>query len=346
METTAGFAKSEPVTTDDEIGNSPFNLARGLQQKSDSSTFSFPSPPLPNTSDLLYKDIEFTDAELFSKFGAFNIRVYKEPSNRETVVLWNRDIPLKEPVLTRVHSECLTGDIFGSQHCDCGQQLSKSLRLISERGGVLIYLRQEGRGIGLFEKIRSYKLQSQGYDTFEANLMLGHNPDIRSYEMVKIALRDLGIEKVVLLTNNPSKVSDISSLGVSVADVQNLYVKPCKHNRKYLETKRAKFSHFSVEKQKGYQYQFFASSPRCIRELKRFLKDKNLDPLLKICAAIPLDTEGLSNRKKVAEILKIIRECNKSKIIQPVLHFSCTHSTNPSLDLKLICNLLPEINLT
>lgn len=289
-----------------------------------------------HTENQLKKQPEFTDAELVSRYGIFNIRVYKESSCRETVVLWPRDIPLKEPVLTRVHSECLTGDIFGSLHCDCGQQLIKSLRLISEQGGILIYLRQEGRGIGLFEKIKSYKLQSQGYDTLEANLMLGHNPDIRSYEMVKIALRDLGVEKISLLTNNPSKVSDISSLGVSVANVVKLIVKPCKYNRKYLNTKKRKFSHFSVGEHGGYQYQFYASNPHCVHEIGLFLKEKILDPLLTICAAISLDAEGLYDQHRLFEIAGIIQACHDYPTIRPVLHFSCLKSKDWMSDLKEI----------
>ena len=289
-------------------------------------------------------DSEFTDAELASRFGVFNIRVYKAPSHHETVVLWSRDISLKAPVLTRVHSECLTGDVFGSLHCDCGQQLVKSLRRIGKQGGILIYLRQEGRGIGLFEKIKSYKLQSQGHDTFDANIMLGHNPDTRSYEMVKTVLKDLDVEKIRLLTNNPSKVSDISNLGIAVEDVLNLTVRPCKYNRKYLNTKRERFSHFSSKENAGYQYQFYASDPRSVREIGLFLNEKTFDPLLKICAAIPLSHDGLYDVKRIDKIDSIIEACHDYPTIHPVLHFSSLNSIAWESDLKEIVSKLSKID--
>ena len=152
---------------------------------------------------------DFIEADLATKFADFTIRVYPHDNGKETIVLSTKDLDAKQPVLVRVHSECITGDALGSLHCDCGQQLKKSLQIIGEEGGILIYLRQEGRGIGLFEKIKSYILQSKGYDTFEANVQLGHKPDARSYEMVPRVLEDLHISHIRLLTNNPSKVSDI-----------------------------------------------------------------------------------------------------------------------------------------
>ncbi len=280
------------------------------------------------------KKATFVDAELISRYGTFNIRVYKETSGHETVVFWPREIPLEEPVLVRVHSECLTGDVLGSLHCDCGQQLVKSLRLIGQQGGVLIYLRQEGRGIGLFEKIKSYRLQAQGYDTFEANLMLGHNPDTRTYEMVKVALKDLGINRIRLLTNNPSKVSDISSLGISISEVVKLAIKPCKHNRKYLLTKKQKFSHFLLGENARYQYQFYASNAQCVHEIGLFLRDQTLDPFLQVCVAITLDHAGLCDPNKLLKIEKIIEACEAYPAIQPVLHFSCKKPDTWLADLK------------
>src|SRR5438105_7279634 len=153
---------------------------------------------------------EFVETNLFTKFADFSIRVYPGDQGKDTLVLVTKNIDFTKPVLVRVHSECLTGDLFGSLHCDCGKQLAKSLQLISEEGGILIYLRQEGRGIGLFEKIKSYRLQAKGYDTFEANVLLGHQPDERSYDIVKNILEDFNISSIRLLTNNPSKVSDIA----------------------------------------------------------------------------------------------------------------------------------------
>ena len=130
-------------------------------------------------------ELTFAETKIATKFGIFNIRVYKEIYGKETTVLWTENLDSTSPVLVRVHSECLTGDMLGSLQCDCGEQLSKSLQIIQKEGGVLIYLRQEGRGIGLFEKIKTYQLQGKGYDTFEANVILGHQPDARTYELAK-----------------------------------------------------------------------------------------------------------------------------------------------------------------
>lgn len=281
-------------------------------------------------------DFNFTDTSLVSRFGEFNIRVYQEPAGRETVVLWSKTPPLKEPVLTRVHSECLTGDVFGSLHCDCGQQLAKSLRLLRKEGGIFIYLRQEGRGIGLFEKIKTYRLQSLGNDTFEANLLLGHNPDTRSYGMVKRVLQDLNVKTIRLLTNNPSKVADIASLGIEISSVVSLTITPCKHNRYYLRTKRDKFLHFRPGTQEKYQYQFYASNPECIGEIAVFLQKHTFDPLLNICAAISLNHNGLYNQQTLGEATAIIKACQKSRIVHPVLHFSFLHTEDYQTDLAAL----------
>ena len=288
---------------------------------------------------------EFTDSELISRFGNFNIRVYHETYGKETVVLWSKEISIEKPILTRVHSECLTGDVFGSLHCDCGQQLIKSLRLIGKEHGVFVYLRQEGRGIGLVEKIKAYKLQSQGKDTCEANLLLGHNPDVRSYKMVKTVLEDLNIKKVKLLTNNPSKVADIFSLGVEVSEVVNLVIPPCKYNRSYLKTKQDKFSHLKTGENAKYQYQyqFYASDPKCICEIGSFLRTKTIDPFLKICAAIRLDCKGLHDPKQVDETTAIIEACSQSQTIHPVLHFSFATSLDYQSDLIEIKAKFPLI---
>jgi 3,4-dihydroxy 2-butanone 4-phosphate synthase / GTP cyclohydrolase II len=181
----------------------------------------------------------FVETKLETHFGPFNFRVYAD--GKETVVLWT-DHCAQRPALVRVHSECMTGDVFGSLHCDCGQQLAESLSRIGKEGGVVIYLRQEGRGIGLFEKIKSYRLQAQGIDTFEANVRLGHHPDSRSYGKIKTILDDLQIDHVRLLTNNPCKIAELARAGVQVERVP-LISKPNRHNRAYLKTKREKFFH-------------------------------------------------------------------------------------------------------
>lgn len=204
---------------------------------------------------------EYIDSRHATKYGSFNLRVYSDEFQKETLVLYTDDLDVSKPVLVRVHSECITGDMLESLHCDCGAQLRKSLELIKEQGGVIIYLRQEGRGIGLFEKMKAHKLQAEGYDTFEANVLLGHLPDARTYEIAKKALDDLKIEEIKLLTNNPSKVSEIAKHGISVVERVPIIVSPNKHNKYYLETKRKKFQHFTESKSNEYLYQFQVESP-------------------------------------------------------------------------------------
>ena len=150
-----------------------------------------------------------------------------------------------EPVLVRVHSECLTGDVFGSAKCDCGRQLSASMNMIENAGkGVLLYLRQEGRGIGLVNKLHAYKLQEQqGLDTVEANLRLGLPVDKRDYGIGSQILRDLGLRKLLIMTNNPKKIHGIEGYGLTIVDQVPIKVEPGPHNKKYLETKREKLGH-------------------------------------------------------------------------------------------------------
>jgi 3,4-dihydroxy 2-butanone 4-phosphate synthase/GTP cyclohydrolase II len=148
------------------------------------------------------------------------------------------------PPLTRIHSECLTGDVLGSRRCDCGEQLDRALRQVASEGrGVLLYLRQEGRGIGLLNKLRAYKLQDAGYDTVEANHQLGFPADARDYRIAAELLRDLGVAGVRLLTNNPAKIDGLSSYGIDVIERAPLQVEPDDTNRRYLDTKRVKLGH-------------------------------------------------------------------------------------------------------
>jgi GTP cyclohydrolase II len=150
-----------------------------------------------------------------------------------------------EPPLVRLHSECLTGDVFGSLKCDCGPQLKEALRIIGEGGGgVLLYLRQEGRGIGIANKIRAYALQDRGFDTVDANLRLGFGDDERDYEQSAAILRSLGIDKVRLLTNNPAKVQGLSKAGIEVVERVGHHMPANPHNADYLATKRVKSGHF------------------------------------------------------------------------------------------------------
>lgn len=184
-------------------------------------------------------------ANLPTKWGEFRIHVYRDvPTGKEHAAIVKGDVSGSEPVLVRIHSECLTGDIFASRRCDCGAQLQESMRLIEKAGrGLVLYLRQEGRDIGLTNKILAYELQEQGLDTVEANLQLGHPVDARTYDAAKDILDDLGVSKIRLLTNNPKKLEALQKLGFNCAERIPLEIKPNDVNRGYLEAKKGKMGH-------------------------------------------------------------------------------------------------------
>lgn len=187
-------------------------------------------------------------ARLPTRFGEFAIHVYRDvPTGKEHAAIVKGDVAevrCPDPVLVRIHSECLTGDIFGSKRCDCGAQLQEALRRIEAAGrGVILYLRQEGRDIGLTSKILAYELQEQGLDTVEANLQLGHPVDARTYDAAKDMLDDLGIHCIRLLTNNPGKVAALQRLGFNCVERLPLEMAPNDVNRGYLETKKGKMGH-------------------------------------------------------------------------------------------------------
>ena len=183
-------------------------------------------------------------ANLPTHYGTFQMLVYGTPDHKEHVALTLGTIDDGGPVLVRAHSECLTGDVFGSSRCDCGEQLADSLRFLQEQGrGVLLYLRQEGRGIGLANKISAYALQEQGLDTVEANLALGLLEDMRDYRVAAEMLLDLGVRRARLLTNNPAKIEGLERYGVEVVGRIPLRISPNPSNLAYLRTKREKMGH-------------------------------------------------------------------------------------------------------
>ena len=182
--------------------------------------------------------------QLPTDYGLFTCHVYKSLVDDAChLALVNGEISHEKPILVRVHSECLTGDVFGSRRCDCGSQLHQAMTRIGEEGGILLYLRQEGRGIGLEAKLHAYKLQEQGMDTVEANVALGFAPDLRDYGIGAQILQDLGAEHLRLMTNNPKKIIGLEGFGMDVVEQLPLRIDPNDTNRFYLETKRSKMDH-------------------------------------------------------------------------------------------------------
>lgn len=208
-----------------------------------------------------------TTAQLPTAFGHFQISVFQDPDTGEEHIALsqglNSHIISTRPVLVRIHSECLTGDAFASLKCDCGPQLQATQQLINEAGqGVILYLRQEGRGIGLTNKIRAYALQDQGHDTVDANLMLDLPADARTYDMCKIMLDHLKVKQVRLITNNPLKINALKELGVDVVERVPLMVGKNQFNEQYLKTKYARMAHLYEDVEQFRPHQQLSSADK------------------------------------------------------------------------------------
>ncbi len=183
--------------------------------------------------------------QLPTKYGHFELIPFQEKTTKlEHIVLVKGDLESEETILTRVHSACATGDLFGSLRCDCGEQLSQSMKNIEKNGsGILVYLQQEGRGIGLMNKIKAYHLQEQGLDTVDANTALGFAPDERKYAICAEILRTLGVDKVKLMTNNPDKITGLEENGIKITKRIPLVIRKNKFNSNYLDTKEKRMQH-------------------------------------------------------------------------------------------------------
>lgn len=242
----AGF---EPAGTIVEIMNEDGTMARLPQLKKIAEKFDLKLVSIKDLISYRLKHESLIEKELVVEMptanGDFDLHLYKQITNdQEHIALvkgtWTED----EPVLVRVHSSCLTGDVFGSCRCDCGPQLEAAMKQVNEAGkGVVVYMNQEGRGIGLLNKLKAYKLQEQGYDTVEANLKLGFKMDERDYGIGAQILRSLGVTKMKLMTNNPKKRAGLIGYGLEITDIIPIEMKANKHNQKYLETKRDKMGH-------------------------------------------------------------------------------------------------------
>jgi 3,4-dihydroxy 2-butanone 4-phosphate synthase/GTP cyclohydrolase II len=187
-------------------------------------------------------------------WGNFNMIAFSDSEKdwMPHLALVHEHIDISQPVLTRIHSECITGDLFGSKRCDCGEQLAKALQMAAEQSGIVLYLRQEGRGIGIINKLKAYNLQDEGHDTIDANIHLGLEVDARQYSVAVKMLEALEVKQIMLLTNNPDKVEALEESAIEVVHRVPLIIKPQKENFKYLKTKQDLMGHmFKLQKGEG-----------------------------------------------------------------------------------------------
>jgi len=189
--------------------------------------------------------IKMESARIPTAWGEFLLSLYRNQlDGKEHLALVAGNVEGRNEVLARVHSECITGDVLGSRRCDCGEQLNLAIQMIAKAGtGVVIYLRQEGRGIGLLDKLRAYNLQDKGFDTVDANLILGHQADEREYSVAAHIIQDLGIQSIHLLTNNPDKFDGLKSLGIAIVTRVPLQVNVTPENATYLQAKAERLNH-------------------------------------------------------------------------------------------------------
>lgn len=238
----AKLAGVEPVAYICEILKSNGEMARSTELHEKAAEFSLPIITIKDLQEyrrsLVSSPVE--PVHLPTKYGDFQLKHFAG----DNLALIKGNISDGQPVLTRIHSECFTGDVLGSLRCDCGDQLHQAMKQIQQRGrGVILYLRQEGRGIGLANKLRAYRLQEGGLDTVEANEQLGFKADERRYDAAAKMLRQLGVQKIELMTNNPDKISQLKLAGVTVTKRVPLEISPNQYDLNYLETKKEKFHH-------------------------------------------------------------------------------------------------------